>query len=231
MERPENCSDQMYDRRCLFNPNLPKCNRISHSRYSIIKSCWADDSYARPSFKLLASQWEKLLGNSAKYLELDSNGVSNPLYCTSSVADEKNSDDLKETIVEEQEEDLLDHLWRPPTSLDTTTVNAPAMMGYDIPRPLIESETTEQLLRYQNDLTVPLNNNGYKLPRISQQNIPVDLSHYDSPIKRRKSYVDMSGGTIYNLESQNLDKKKLSKDITFRFSSLLNLNEQMTSLM
>lgn len=200
----------------------------NHFRYSIIKSCWSDDSYARPSFKLLASQWEKLLGNSAKYLELDTNGVSNPLYCSSSVTDEKNSDNETESIAEEQQEEL-DHLWRPPTSLDTTT-NGPSM-GYDIPRPLIESETTEQILRYQNDLTVPLNNSGYKLPRISQQNIPVDLSHYDSPVKRRKSYVDMSGGTIYNLESQNSDKKKLSKDITFRFSSLLNLNEQMTSLM
>lgn len=155
--------------------------------------------------------------------------MSNPLYCTS-VADEKNLDDLTETIADDQQEELLDHLWRPPSSLDATTVNAP-MMGYDVPRPLIESETTEQILRYQNDLTVPLNNNGYKLPRIIQQNIPVDLSHYDSPVKRRKSYVDMSGGTIYNLESQNSDKKKLSKDITFRFSSLLNLNEQMTSLM
>lgn len=151
------------------------------------------------------------------------------MYCTSSVTEEKSSIDQSETVADEQQ-DELDHLWRPPTSLDTT-VNAPAMMGYDIPRPLIESETTEQILRYQNDLTVPLNNNGYKLPRISQQNIPVDLSHYDSPVKRRKSYVDMSGGMIYNLESQNSDKKKLSKDITFRFSSLLNLNEQMTSLM
>lgn len=171
------------------------------------------------------------MGNSAKYLELDNNGVSNPLYCTGPVAEEKNSDFQMETIVEDQQDELLDHLWRPPTSLDTTTVNGPVMMGYDVPRPLIESETTEQILRYQNDLTIPLNNNGYKLPRISQQNIPVDLSHYDSPVKRRKSYVDMSGGTTYNLESQNADKKKLSKDITFRFSSLLNLNEQMTSLM
>ncbi|XP_037052203.1 proto-oncogene tyrosine-protein kinase receptor Ret [Bradysia coprophila] len=212
MERPENCSNEIY---------------------SIIKSCWADDSYARPSFKLLASQWEKLLGNSAKYLELDSNnGVSNPLYCSGTAAEEKpSSDDLTVSIAEEQLEESLDHLWRPPTSLDGTEGNGPAM-GYDVPRPLIESKTTEQILRYQNDLTVPVkNNNGYKLPRISQQNIPVDLSHYDSPVKRRKSYVDMSGGTTYNLESQNSDKKKLSKDITFRFSSLLNLNEQMTSLM
>lgn len=170
------------------------------------------------------------MGNSAKYLELDSNGISNPLYCTGSVADVKNSDDQTETIADDEQEKFLEHLWRPPTSLDTTTGNGPTI-GYDVPRPLIESETTEQSLRYQNDLTIPLNNNGYKLPRISQQNIPVDLSHYDSPAKRRKSYVDMSGGTIYNLESQNNDKKKLSKDITFRFSSLLNLNEQMTSLM
>lgn len=172
------------------------------------------------------------MGNSAKYLELDGgNGVSNPLYCISSVTEEEKTSDAP-TESEEQIDEQLDHLWRPPTSLDTTTTVNGKSMGYDVPRPLIESKTTEQILRYQNDLTVPLyNNNGYKLPRISQQNIPVDLSHYDSPVKRRKSYVDMSGGTIYNLESRNSDKKKLSKDITFRFSSLLNLNEQMTSLM
>lgn len=230
MERPENCSDEMYDPEFSLKSNR-KVNVFffSSPRYSIIKSCWADDSSARPSFKSLALQWERLLGNSAKYLELDGTGVSNPLYCSSTII-EKNCDDLTEPTVHE-DVDELDHLWRPPTSLDNTAVNGRAI-GYDVPRPLIESKTTEQILRYQNDLTVPLNNNnGYKLPRISQQNIPVDLSHYDSPMKRPKSYVDMSGGTTYNLESQNSDKKKLSKDISFRFSSLLNINEQMTSLM
>lgn len=225
MERPENCSDEMYDRRTQSECKFFFYFSPHHYRYSIIRSCWADDSYARPSFKKLASQWENLLGNSAKYLELDCNGVSNPLYCASSVEKEKDCDDVA-LVDDGQLDETLDHLWRPPTSLEAT-----AVIEYDIPRPLIESKTTEQILRYQNDLTIPLNNNGYKLPRISQQNIPVDLSHYDSPIKRRKSYVDMSGGTIYNLESQHSDKKNLSKDITFRFSSLLNINEQMTSLM
>lgn len=60
MERPENCSQEVY---------------------SIVQSCWADDPQLRPSFKSLAYQWEQLLGRNAKYLELDSSGVSNPEYC------------------------------------------------------------------------------------------------------------------------------------------------------
>ncbi|KAJ6647010.1 Proto-oncogene tyrosine-protein kinase receptor Ret, partial [Pseudolycoriella hygida] len=68
MDRPRNCSEEIY---------------------SIIKSCWALDPYGRPSFKVLATQWENLLGSSAKYLELDNSGISNPLYCVN--IDEKNS--------------------------------------------------------------------------------------------------------------------------------------------
>lgn len=60
MERPENCSDEVY---------------------SIVKSCWADDPANRPAFKSLALEFERLLGRNAKYLELEHSAVSNPSYC------------------------------------------------------------------------------------------------------------------------------------------------------
>jgi proto-oncogene tyrosine-protein kinase Ret len=61
MERPENCSPEIY---------------------TLLEACWADDPIKRPSFKYLASKFEKLLGRSAKYLDIDveNAAISNPLY-------------------------------------------------------------------------------------------------------------------------------------------------------
>lgn len=61
MERPDNCSPEIY---------------------TLLEACWADDPTKRPSFKCLASKFEKLLGRSAKYLDVDvdDGAISNPLY-------------------------------------------------------------------------------------------------------------------------------------------------------
>lgn len=62
MERPENCSPEIY---------------------ILLQACWMDDAHARPSFKSLASKFESLLGKCAKYLDVDISGdsaISNPLY-------------------------------------------------------------------------------------------------------------------------------------------------------
>lgn len=61
MERPDNCSLEIY---------------------TLLEACWADDPAKRPSFKYLASKFEKLLGRSAKYLDvdIDEGAISNPMY-------------------------------------------------------------------------------------------------------------------------------------------------------
>lgn len=61
MERPDNCSTEIY---------------------MLLEACWADDPSKRPSFKYLASKFEKLLGRSAKYLDvdIDDGAISNPMY-------------------------------------------------------------------------------------------------------------------------------------------------------
>lgn len=59
MVRPENCSLEIY--------NLLEC-------------CWTDDPLKRPSFKHLATKFEKLLGKTAKYLEVEEISISNPTY-------------------------------------------------------------------------------------------------------------------------------------------------------
>lgn len=117
----------------------------------------------------------------------------------------------------------------------TTSINLPA--GYDAPRPLIDSKTLEQKLRYENDLNIPLKVISQpNLVELRQkttsflsddENLPPGYSH---PVKRNKSYVDMgeANGIRNNLDNKNIDKQT-SKDITFRFSSLLNLNERLSS--
>lgn len=160
------------------------------------------------------------------------------MYCSNSnIAETKLS--ITTSTEDLEEPDKIDHLWKPPYTSDTnpkTNLNGTVILGYDIPRPLIEAKTIEQHLKYQNELAMPMNvKNLHKSCRSSQPPFFIangGVPHYASPIKRRKSYMDMTGNSSngYNLDIRNVDKK-LSKDISFRFSSLLNLNEQMTSLM
>lgn len=59
MVRPDNCSPEIYH---------------------LLEACWNEDPVKRPSFKYLASKFEKLLGRTAKYLEMEEIAISNPLY-------------------------------------------------------------------------------------------------------------------------------------------------------
>lgn len=233
---------------------------------------------------MVASQWEQLLGNNAKYLELEQNAISNPLYCAD------NGNDLP-NIETNIDEDNLDHLWYPPNrnSLDTieqemnnfNVVNKESarllqsgnfegnQIGYDVPRPLIETKTTEQRLRYENEV-IPIPSISTSTPKSNSYiNEAMDKSKfflwksdgeassgYESPINRAKSYLDMTNqeiesntppppppempktsGEVYykqvnkknknisnNLDTKNVDKK-LSKDLSFKFMSLLNLSD------
>ncbi|XP_037958938.1 uncharacterized protein LOC119688332 [Teleopsis dalmanni] len=225
MEKPENCSEEVY---------------------TIVRTCWTDDPNSRPSFKYLASQFEKLLGNNAKYIELETNAVSNPLYCS----DETKLSNMAETDLTKLtnnlgEPDCLDHLWcSPKISYDlpdgsnsrefSTNLSAEFQPppGYDMPRPLIETATTEQVLRYENDLRFPLNiRKSVCANSIGSNSQNYDskcgTEHYSVPVKRGRSYMDMTNKTLIpdNLNSDDFEKH-IAKTISFRFSSLLNLKEQ-----
>lgn len=222
MERPENCSEAVY---------------------SVVRTCWADEPNARPSFKYLAAEFEKLLGNNAKYIELETNAVSNPMYCS----DEAALMPSQRLVEQLGEPESLQHLWSPPkiNSYDLELTNsreesvielasaaAAAPPGYDLPRPLIEASTTEQVLRYENDLRFPLNiRKSSCAPSYSNMtsNPAACLPDYAVPVKRGRSYVDMTNNTLIpdNLDNRDFEKH-LSKTISFRFSSLLNLKDPET---
>lgn len=222
------------------------------------------------------------MGNNAKYLELEQNAISNPLYCS--------DNDKEMPIIESQlDEDSLEHLWYPPNRNSIEMAEAelnnlnglgkesmrllqngvfePNQIGYDVPRPLIEAKTTEQKLRYENEV-VPVKksdsknsyinesigqNQHFFLVRGEDNNCQQNLSGYESPITQGKSYLDMtrpnsdetrsqSNGVYYktvnkhnknisdNLDTKNINKK-LSKDLSLKFMSLLNLSEESTSVM
>ncbi|XP_049302562.1 proto-oncogene tyrosine-protein kinase receptor Ret isoform X10 [Bactrocera dorsalis] len=243
MEKPENCSEEIY---------------------SIVRTCWIDDPNARPSFKYLASQFEKLLGNNAKFIEMESSAISNPMYCIDEAKLIGASQPDLTACLEQQlgEPDPLDHLWQSPkicydtqecpssrefsTNFSMEFQQTPPPPGYDVPRPLIETATTEQTLRYENDLRFPLNirksvcngsitsnsQNGSKAGGGYGVGAEADGSdgvaaHYSMPVKRGRSYVDMTNKTFIpdNLDGDEFEKH-LSKTISFRFSSQLNLKEQ-----
>lgn len=179
---------------------------------------------------MLANQFEKLLGNNAKYLELEQNAISNPLYCAD------NDKELPQ-IETELDEDSLEHLWYPPNrnsiemaEAELNNLNGFAresskllqsvsfeanQMGYDIPRPLIEAKTTEQKIRYENEV-MPLRksesqrnsymNDGIRENKLflvkseEDNNNNSNANGYETP-RHSKSYVDMSSRLQQERES------------------------------
>ena len=136
-----------------------------------------------------------------------------------------------------EENERLEHLWSPPTyespkaleGVENTRYMTPKSdkivnhvhFSYDVPRPLIEAATIEQKLKYENEVTIrpkPITRNLYI--NSSQPNL-ISADLYDSPKKNptRVSYLDMNKNNHFS----NAIQKKLSKDITFRFSSVENV--------
>nr|XP_029710535.1 proto-oncogene tyrosine-protein kinase receptor Ret isoform X1 [Aedes albopictus] len=238
MECPKNCSEEIY---------------------SIVRSCWADDPKLRPSFKYLAGQFEQLLGRTAKYIDMEQNSISNPVYCENS--DE--TDCSKVSFVKEEQE-RLESLWTPPqyepatdsSTLESIRYLSPItdkksliLQSYDTPRPLIETATIEQKLRYENDVrlrprkihngvyppsstpTIYINSSSHpnlfsnRMDETSFSVVNATGGDYDSPSRQPRpvSYLDMNKNSVnLNLEINNIVDKKQSKDIAFRFSSVDN---------
>uniref|UniRef100_A0A182NGN9 RET cysteine rich domain-containing protein n=1 Tax=Anopheles dirus TaxID=7168 RepID=A0A182NGN9_9DIPT len=150
----------------IFNVELPLTSRINEINFKI----------DRPSFKHLAGQFELLLGRSAKYIDMEQNSISNPVYCVN--VDET---DCAKMAMCKEEQDRLESLWTPPqyesvsdntsteltgryqtpSALAVAAVISPTLnedkkqlllQSYDTPRPLIETTTIEQKLRYENDV-------------------------------------------------------------------------------
>ncbi|XP_073822323.1 protein kinase receptor Ret oncogene [Musca autumnalis] len=216
MEKPENCSDEIY---------------------SLVQSCWMDDPNARPSFKYLASEFEKLMsgGHSMKYnKEAETKSFSNPAYgqaeeMQSPTTSHAPSDFYDNPHNSDETSYTMEDLWKPPkvlydiqdcSSRDTFSFSSSFLPppGYDMPRPLNESRTIDS--RYENDLRFPM-----ATLRKSSLGTP-SREVYTLPVKRGRSYMDVTAKA--NL-AENCDKIELSKTISFKFSTILNMQEQNES--
>lgn len=211
MERPENCSETVY---------------------SIVKKCWADDPNARPSFKFLTIQFESLMTFDLKYIEPEKDiAISNPEYCHN---DAKMEVSAQAELLMQKPSDYenLEKLWHPPKdSFDTTDASPTtaqsriqSLLGYDVPRPMSHYRKSLHVKnRYENEPNIPMNFNIR--PTSSTSNVP----HYAVPVKRGKSYMDMTNRTFIADNLDDDEEKRISKNINFRFSSLLNLYNNSNS--
>lgn len=208
MERPDNCSETVF---------------------SILRKCWADDPSNRPSFKFLTIQFESLMTFDLKYIEPEKDiAISNPLYCQNDAKLEASAQ--AELLMQKPSEyENLDNLWQPPkesfdaadSSPTTAQSRFQSLLGYDVPRPV--SQYSQVLRkRYENEPNIPINLN---IRPTSSTSVP----HYAVPAKRGKSYMDMTNRTFISNNLDDEEEKRISKNINFRFSSLLNLYNNSNS--
>ncbi|CAG9798345.1 unnamed protein product [Chironomus riparius] len=256
MERPENCSPEIY---------------------MLLEACWADDPMKRPSFKALGAKFESLLGKCAKYLDVDivDGAISNPLYLSNVDEIDIQSNKTEETDLDYKRIELL---WNPPKfKADINKVDNKKYLlkyddqlqlllaRYDKPKPVNDATSFRQKLRYQNDFHTFMKPNRYinssQPDLISMSDTDRERlmeSRYDTPsIRRMRSYIEMRNiararrssisttadsfddnnnempckrTTINeNLDFNDLDKLlKSDKEISFKFSSVNNLNDKLT---
>lgn len=173
------------------------------------------------------------------------------------------TDCSKVSFVKEEQE-RLESLWTPPqyepatdsSTLESIRYLSPItdkksliLQSYDTPRPLIETATIEQKLRYENDVrlrprkihngvyppsstpTIYINSSSHpnlfsnRMDETSFSVVNATGGDYDSPSRQPRpvSYLDMNKNSVnLNLEINNIVDKKQSKDIAFRFSSVDN---------
>ncbi|KAL5281595.1 RET family protein [Megaselia abdita] len=208
MERPENCSETVF---------------------SILRKCWADDPNGRPSFKYLTIQFESLMTFDLKYIEPEKDiAISNPLYCRNDAKMEASA--LADLLMQKPSEyENLEKLWQPPNDSFDTTDSSPttaqsrihSLLGYDVPRPVSQSRPIFRN-RYENEPNIPMN---FNIRPMSSSHVP----HYAVPVKRGKSYMDMTNRTFISNNLDDEEEKRISKNINFRFSSLLNLYNNSSS--
>ncbi|XP_075210916.1 protein kinase receptor Ret oncogene [Lycorma delicatula] len=96
MEKPENCSHQLYD---------------------IMRSCWQEDPLERPSFKQLTRAFELMLEDGTDYLDLSARFVYNRTYFTdipqqdvTMNMDSSSDNEEPVTIVENKDEEKISNL-------------------------------------------------------------------------------------------------------------------------
>ncbi|XP_078044954.1 protein kinase receptor Ret oncogene [Augochlora pura] len=192
MERPANCSQQLY---------------------KLMVSCWHLEPGSRPSFKELTSHWERMLEDSVDYLDLNPRTVQNRSYFASLHAldspSSSGNDDLDEPIEETTTfgNSVVNYLEKP--SFDKVTKCDKVDKLHTLwQEPIASFPDSMDRIKpsYVNDQRTNLLNNHYESPIKFARNASVTSDSENdlaTPTNERpQSYIDMEGKKY--LESENL---------------------------
>lgn len=178
MEKPPNCSQQLY---------------------KLMVSCWHQEPGMRPSFKELTSHWERMLEDGVEYLDLNPRTVHNQAYFASlqalDCASGSENDQLDNGTTTIFKTNTVNYLGRmssePVTKCDK--VDKLQALWY----PSVASFPEEAVKSpYVNDRPASLNANHYESP-IKLRNISM-ASNSENDLttpsnERPQSYIDMQG--------------------------------------
>ncbi|XP_019697770.2 proto-oncogene tyrosine-protein kinase receptor Ret isoform X1 [Harpegnathos saltator] len=174
MERPVNCSQQLY---------------------KLMMSCWHLEPGMRPSFKELTCHWERMLEDGIEYLDLNPRTVHNQAYFESLHSLDKMDDSDDNETVSNLKTDTVNYLGRmssePVTKCDKVDkLQALWQMSIaSFPEEPVKSS-------YVNDRPASLNANHYESPIKLRNTSVTSNSENDLRIcsqERPQSYIDMQG--------------------------------------
>ncbi|CAL7948028.1 unnamed protein product [Xylocopa violacea] len=196
MERPLNCSQQLY---------------------KLMVSCWHQEPAMRPSFKELASYWEKMLEDSAEYLDLNPRTVDNQAYFASlhaldsPSASSSGNDATEDAEIAALKTDIVNYLEKLGESSDTVTKcdkvdKLHALWQEPVP-PSFPFEGPVNF--YVNSRPSMYRVNHYESP-IKLRNVSVTSDNDNDPVvtanEHGQSYIDMEGKKSSEIEPETATK-------------------------
>nr|KAF7413035.1 hypothetical protein H0235_012886 [Vespula pensylvanica] len=178
MEKPANCSQQLY---------------------KLMVSCWHEEPGMRPSFKELTCHWERMLEDGVEYLDLNPRTVHNQAYFASLHAldspTSSGDQDVEEGKVNILKTDTVNYLSKP-SSEPVTKCDKIDKLHALWQEPIASFPTESVKSPYVNDRPPSLNINHYESP-IKLRNTSVTSNSENDlktpPNERPQSYIDMQG--------------------------------------
>ncbi|XP_044595521.1 proto-oncogene tyrosine-protein kinase receptor Ret isoform X2 [Cotesia glomerata] len=188
MERPANCSAQLY---------------------KLMVSCWHDEPGMRPSFKELTCQWERMLEDGVEYLDLNPRTVHNQAYFASLHALDSPTSSSNEGVISGNfstfRTEAVNYLSKPSAEPITKCdkIDKLQALWQD---PICSFPVEPVKTTYVNERPDNLNVNHYESP-IKLRRVSV-TSNCENNLKtptneRPQSYIDMQGKKSDNDNNQN----------------------------
>ncbi|XP_029175598.1 proto-oncogene tyrosine-protein kinase receptor Ret [Nylanderia fulva] len=203
MEKPPNCSQQLY---------------------KLMVSCWHQEPSMRPSFKELTSHWERMLEDGVEYLDLNPRTVHNQAYFASlqalDNANGSNNDQMANGTGTILKTNTVNYLGRMPSEAVTKCDKIDKLQA--LWHPSVASFPEETMKSpYVNDQPANMNANHYESP-IKLRNISMaSNSENDLTIpsnERPQSYIDMQGKKSSETEDllvfNSIDDDKSDNNVT-----------------